>query len=249
MIPDFRRTVHHMKIRLGVAFVITGLILSLGVGVGLWFVGDGFRARTVTGVTSTGSAVLEATADTAVWSLTITARDSDASLAAKRVAAALPKVRSYFTAAGLDTDQFTVGSLNSWSSSDGGQQMTEASLSFSVRSTDVQQIAGLNAKVMDLLAAVPNVNVNTNAPQYYVSTLDAMRPKAQEAAVRDAQARAEVMATALGVTLGKPVVIRSSSITVTPPDTIEGDYGGYDLSTIDKRVRAVVSVTFEVASK
>ena len=131
---------------------------------GLWFVGDGFRTRTLTGVTSTGSAVLDASADTAVWSLTLTARDTTAANAAKRVAGALPKVRDYFVKAGLSEAQFTVGSLNSWSAAENGQQFTEASLSFTVRSKTVEQIAELNAKVMDLLAIAPNVNINTNPP-------------------------------------------------------------------------------------
>lgn len=235
-----------MKNRIGLPLVIGSILLAAGVGIGLWFVGDGFRARSVTGVTSTGSAVLEATADTAVWSLTLTARDNTAASAAKRVATALPKVQAYFTKAGVAEKQFTVGSLNSWSGSDNGQLFTEASLSFTVRSGDVQQIASLNAKVMDLLAVVPDVNINTNPPAYYISTLEALRPKVQEAAVKDAKQRAETMANALSVKLGKPIVIKSSSITVTPPDVIEGDAGGYDLTTIDKRVRAVVSVTFDV---
>lgn len=239
-----------MRNRLGIALVITGLIMSLGVGLGLWFVGDGFRARAITGVTSTGSAVMSATADTAVWSLTITARDADSAKAAKRVAAALPKVRTYFVSAGMTADQFTVGSLNTWTMDDGnGAQRTEASLSFSVRTPDVQKIATLNASVMNLLSVVPDVNVNTNTPQYYLSNLDALRPQVQESAVKDARTRAEVMAAALDVKLGKPLSIRASSITVTAPDVIEGEYGGYDLSTIAKTVRAVVSVTFEVQSK
>lgn len=239
----------NMRNRLGIALIVTGLIMSLGVGLGLWFVGDGFRARAVTGVTATGSAVLAATADTAMWSLTITAREEDATQAVRRVAAALPNVRKYFIAAGMTADQFTVGSLNSWSMDDGATQRTEASLSFSVRTTDVQKIAKLNASVMDLLAVVPNVRVNTNPPQYFLSNLDALRPQVQEAAVKDAAARAEVMADALGVKLGKPLSIRANSITVTAPDVIEGDFGGYDLSTIAKTVRAVVSVTFEVQPK
>jgi len=239
-----------MRTRLGIALVITGLIMSLGVGLGLWFVGDGFKARAVTGVSSTGSAVMSATADTAVWSLTITARDADSAKAAKRVAAALPKVRTYFVTAGMTADQLTVGSLNTWTAEDGnGSQRTEASLSFSVRTNDVQKIATLNAKVMDLLAVVPDVSVNTNTPQYYLSNLDALRPQVQESAVKDARTRAQVMANALDVKLGKPLSIRANSITVTAPDVIEGDYGGYDLSTIAKTVRAVVSVTFEVQSK
>lgn len=235
-----------MKNRIGIPVIVGALLLAAGVGVGLWFVGDGFRTRTLTGVTSTGSAVLEATADTAVWSLTLTARDTTAADAAKRVANALPKVRAYFVEAGLSEAQFTVGSLNSWSASENGQQFTEASLSFTVRSKTVQQIADLNAKVMDLLAIAPNVNINTSPPSYYISTLDELRPQVQEAAVTDAKQRAEVMAKALDVSLGKPIIIRSSSITVTPPDVIEGEAGGYDLSTIEKRVRAVVSVSFEV---
>lgn len=235
-----------MKNRIGIPVIVGALLLSAGVGVGLWFVGDGFRTRTLTGVTSTGSAVLDATADTAVWSLTLTARDTTAAAAAQRVAGALPKVRAYFVKAGLSESQFTVGSLNSWSAAENGQQFTEASLSFTVRSKTVQQIADLNARVMDLLAVVPNVNINTSPPSYYISTLDELRPRVQEAAVKDAKQRAEVMAKALSVTLGKPIIIRSSSITVTPPDVIEGEAGGYDLSTIEKRVRAVVSVSFEV---
>ncbi len=237
-----------MRIRLGFAFIVTGLVISLGVAVGLWFVGDGFRARAVTGVTSTGSAVLKATADTAIWSITITGHGNDAPGAAKVVAAALPKVQRYFTDAGISPDQFTVGSLNSYTMDKGnGTTGAEASLSFSVRSTDVQKMAGLNAHVMDLLSAVPNVNLSTNQPQYYLSTLAAMRPRAQQAAVEDAKARADAMAKALGVRLGNPVAISTSSITVTAPDVIEGDAGGYDLSTIPKTVRAVVSVTFEIA--
>jgi hypothetical protein len=102
---------------------------------------------------------------------------------------------------------------------------------------------------MDLLSVVPDVNMNTNTPQYYLSNLDALRPQVQESAVKDARTRAEVMAAALDVKLGKPLSIRASSITVTAPDVIEGEYGGYDLSTIAKTVRAVVSVTFEVQSK
>ena len=239
-----------MKNRLGIALIATGLIMSVGVGLGLWFVGDGFRARAVTGVSSTGSAVLAATADTAVWSISITARDVDSARAAQRVAASLPKVRKYFVSAGMTADQFTVGSLNTYTVDTGnGAQQTEASLSFSVRTSDVQKIAGLNAKVMDLLAVIPDVNVTTNQPQYFLSNLDALRPKVQEAAVKDAAARAQTMADALGVRLGKPLSIRANSITVTAPDVIEGDFGGYDLSTIAKTVRAVVSVTFEVLAK
>jgi uncharacterized protein YggE len=239
-----------MRTRLGIALIVTGLIMSLGVGVGLWFVGDGFKARAVTGVTSTGSAVISATADTAVWSLTLTAREADSALAAKLVATALPKVRKYFVNAGMTADQLTVGSLNTYTMDNGnGGQVTEASVNFSVRSADVQKIATLNAQVMDLLAVAPGVNVNTNAPQYYLSNLDALRPQVQKLAVTDARARADVMAAALGVTLGKPLAIDANSISVTAPDVIEGDYGGYDLSTIAKKVRAVVSVKFEVQSK
>ena len=235
-----------MRNRIGIALIVTGLVMSLGIGLGLWFVGDGFRARTVTGVTSTGSAVIAATADSASWSLTIGARDADPSVAAKRVASALPKVRAYFTQAGLRADQITVGSLNTYTSNDGGVQQTDASLSLTLRSSDVQQIASLNTKVMDLLAAVPGVSLNTNQPQYTLSKLETLRPQVQEAAVRDAKQRAAIMASALGVKLGHATSVQAGSITVTAPDVIEGDYGGYDLTTIDKRVRAVVTVTFAV---
>jgi len=235
--------------KLGIALIVTGLIMSLGVGLGLWFVGDGFRARAVTGVTSTGSAVRPATADVAVWSISIAARDAAPTKAAVKVAAALPKVRQYFLDAGVTAEQITVGSLSTYTTEDGSGQRTEASLSLRVRSSDVQKIAELNAEVTGLLAAVPGVSISTGSPEYFVSNLDSIRPWVQQAAALDAELRAKVMAEALGVTLGRPLSIRASSITVTAPDVIEGDYGGYDLSTIAKTVRAVVSVTFEVQAK
>lgn len=230
-----------------IPLVLGAGIVAVATGIGLWHVGDGFAARTDQGVTSTGSAVITATADTGIWSVTIVASDASMTKAAARVVRALPALRSYFIDAGIEREQITVGSLGTYTtSSESGNPRAEANLSITVRSKTPQLIADLNGRVTELISLATDVNINTNPPSYFLSDLERLRPQVQELAVKDARNRAQVMAAALDVELGSPTAIRSGSITVTPPDSIEGEYGGYDLSTIEKHVRAVVSVTFDV---
>ena len=55
--------------RKAVTIIISAIILSLALGVGLTKVGTGFATRAGNGITVTGSAKTTATADNAVWTL------------------------------------------------------------------------------------------------------------------------------------------------------------------------------------
>lgn len=230
----------------GFSIFLSAAVLAAGFGTGLWFVGDAIDNRDAKGVTVLGSASISATADTALWTLYLSESAPKVSDSVENLVTELGALRKYLLDGGVTEDQITVSGLstNQDYGQDGPINSYTASLNVRIRSTDVQLIAKLNREIDKLLAT--GVSLNTTSPDYYVSNLATLRPQAQEAAVKDAKTRALAMVSALDGEIGDPISITSGSVTVTPPDTIEGEYGGYDLTTIEKSIRAVVTVTFEV---
>lgn len=237
-----------MKERLGLSVFAAGLVLAVGLGAGLWTVGDALNTRNAGGVNSTGSATIDATADTAVWTIYMNKQDQSVKTAVSGVLTNLDKLKAYLTNGGVSADDITVGGMttNAVYGNNGPTGLFEANVNVRVRSKDPELIAKLNTNINQLLASTSDITLNTQAPEYYVSKLAELRPKVQELAVQDAQKRAKVMVEAIGGELGDPLKISSGAIQVLPQDTVEGDYGAYDLSTIKKTIRAVVNVTFEV---
>ena len=231
-----------------VPVVAAALVLSLGVGLGLYSVGSALEGRNATGITATGSATIDATADSAAWGLTLNKQAPTVTKAVDTVLGSLNRLRNVLAKQGITADQLTIGgvSTNPVYGNNGPTGDFEANAFVRIRSKNVQQIADLNANVGPLLQQLTDVTVNTQAPEYYVSKLADLRPEVQKAAVRDAEKRASVMVEAIGGTLGSPLSIKAGSVTVTAPDAVEVEYAGYDLSTIKKSIRAVVTVTFNV---
>lgn len=228
--------------------VAAGLVLALGVGFGLYTIGSALAARNATGISATGSASISATADSAAWGMTLNKQAPSTTKAVDTVLGGLATLKGILAKSGIATSQLTIGgvSTNPVYGNNGPTGNFEANVFIRIRSKDVQQIADLNANVGGILQQLTDVTVNTQAPEYYVSNLDELRPKVQKEAVRDAEARAKVMVDAIGGTLGTPLSMKAGSVTVTAPDAVEVEYAGYDLSTIEKSIRAVVTVTWNV---
>lgn len=228
--------------------VLAALILAAGLVAGMWILSQGVSARSLEGITVSGSAVLPAVADTAEWTLSTTARAATTGQAAAQVSANLSVLHDYLRQGGVAETAITDSGLTTSPvyGNDGPTGEVEASASLRVRSNDVATIARLNAGIGDLLVRSGDLALSNGGPQYSVSTLDQLRPQVQRAAVEDARMRAEVMVNAVGGRLGSPQALSTGSVQVTARDSVEGDYGSYDLGTIEKSVRAVVSVTFAV---
>ena len=71
--------------RKAVTIIISAVILSLAVGGGLMKVGSGFASRSSDGITVTGSAKTTATADNAVWTLSVSLSSPTVAMAVKKV--------------------------------------------------------------------------------------------------------------------------------------------------------------------
>jgi len=124
----------------------------------------------------------------------------------------------------------------------------ELSRSFEVTSTDVALIGRIATEASRLISE--GVPINSMPPQYFYNDLNSVKVRLIGAATKDSQLRAEQFAANSGVTVGP---LRSASqgvFQITAPNSTEtADYGSYDTSTVEKLVKAVVTVEYAVARK
>jgi hypothetical protein len=237
--------------RKAVTIIISAIILSLALGIGLMKVGSGFASRSSDGITVTGSAKTSATADNAVWTLTVSLSSPSVGTAVKKVDGDVASLSTYLTNGGIPADALTLGAVSAYANeeyvngnSTGRILSYRASRDVTVRTKDVALVSKLSQGIGSLLET--GINVNNYGPQYYISNLPELRPALMSDAMKDAKVRAEALTKAVGSSLGSLVNVKAGPIQITTPDsTMTADYGAYDTSTIEKTVTATVSVTFK----
>lgn len=237
--------------RKAVTIIVSAVIMAVALGGGLMKVGSGFAARTTDGITVTGSAKVSATADNVVWTLSVQENSPKVANAVTRVGSSVLALTSYLTNGGVPSDAIQLGAVSTYSNADykngnptGRILSYNANRDVTVRSKDIHLIAKLSQGIGVLLQT--GVNVNNYGPQYYISTLPALRPQLLQDAMKDAQVRAVALTKAVGGTIGGVLSVRSGPFQVTTPDSnTNTDAGAYDTTTIAKTVTATVSVTFK----
>ncbi len=237
--------------RKAVTIIISAVIVSLALGIGLMKVGTGFASRSSDGITVTGSAKTTAVADNAVWTLSVNLSSATVSAAIKKVDSDVAALSKYLNAGGIPTDALTLGAVSTYANEEyvngnatGRILSYRANRDVTVRTKDVQLVSKLSQGIGSLLET--GINVNNYGPQYYSSNLPQLRPALMSDAMKDAKVRAQALTKAVGSNLGALVNVKAGPIQITTPDsTMTADYGAYDTTTIDKTVTATVSVTFK----
>jgi hypothetical protein len=237
--------------RKAIAIIASALILALALAFGLMKVGSGFATRADNGIIVTGSARTQATADNAVWTLSVSLSRTKVADAVTKVGTDVDAVTKYLSDGGIPTDALTLGPVSTYANeeylngnSTGRILSYRASRDITVRTKDVQLVSKLSQSIGLILET--GVSVNNYGPQYYISTLQALRPQLLEEAMKDAKVRAIAITKAVGGSVGSVVSVKSGVFQVTTPDsTMTADYGAYDTSTIEKTVTSTVSVTFK----
>ena len=231
--------------------LIAAVIISLAMGLGLAKVGSGFATRSSDGIVVTGSAKVEATADNAVWTLSIQNTGKTPTSAVLGIGSGIDALQKYLVDGGVASDQLTLGPVNSYPTEEyingnptGRILNYRANRDLTVRTNDVQLVSKLSQNIGAVLQQ--GVNVSNYGPQYYVSTLSKIRPDLLNKATQDAKSRAEAMTKAVGGKVGTITSVKAGPIQVTTPDsTMTSDMGMYDTTTIKKTVTATVTVTFK----
>ena len=236
--------------RKAVTIIIASVIVALALGVGLTKVGTGFATRAGNGITVTGSAKTTATADNAVWTLSVNLSSPTVGAAVKKVDSDVAALSGYLTKGGISVEALTLGAVSTYANEEyvngnatGRILSYRATRDVTVRTKDVELVSKLSQGIGTLLET--GINVNNYGPQYYISNLPELRPQLMSDAMKDAKVRAVSLTKAVGGSLGSLVNVKAGPIQITTPDsTMTADYGAYDTSTIEKTVTATVSVTF-----
>lgn len=188
-----------------------------------------------------------------VWRGQLKANDTTRAGAYQKLIADQQKVKAFLGDMDIKPEQLNLGNVNVSEIYKRTYQGTDMSTivgyrlsqELSVTLDSVATISILNTRISELLTS--NVDIEGYSPQYLYTKLDSLKVDALGKAIENAKQRAQSMAKATGSSVGS---LRSASMGVfqiTPPDSTDvSDYGMNDTSTINKKITAVVNVTFQL---
>lgn len=239
------------RIPRGTPLVVSSLLVSVALVVGLVAVGRGVSVRgSATGLTVTGEAGTNVAADRAVWSLTAQETAPTARQAVTMVAHDVNALSAYLRAGGVDTSTLVLSGVSTSpnlqyvNGNPTGRILNyQASRSVTLTSKDVRLVQRLGQDIGTVLET--GANISSSGPQYFVSNLGALRPTLIAAAMRNARARAVALTSATGGSVGSVRSARSGPFQVNAAGSVAVSSGGvYDTTTIEKTVSTTVTVVF-----
>jgi hypothetical protein len=237
----------------GVALIVSSLLVAVALVVGLVVLGHAISARSSdTGITITGEASTTVSSNQVIWTLTAQEIAPTAQEAVSMVAADVKSLSAYIKTGGIDVSKLVLSGV---STSNNEQYINgnptgkilnyQASRNITVNSDNVYLIQRLSQNLGQVLET--GANIDSSGPQYYVSTLQKLRPRLIAAAVRDAKSRAIALTSATGGSVGSVRSARSGPFQVNAVGSVEVSSGGvYDTTTIRKTVSTTVTVVFNL---
>ena len=239
-------------------FLLLGLSLAGGLVIAAAVVGSSLERIKLAGdkITVKGYAEEKVVSDAGTWRATVTVRAADLQSGYRKLEADTTRVLTMLKDVAGESTAVSTSPINArpqFEIGPGGMQTGriagyELDRNFEMSSGDVALIGKVAAQASSLISE--GENINSWPPQYFSGDLNAVKVRLIGAATRDAQQRAEQFASGSGVTVG---ALRSASqgvFQITRPNSTEtADYGSYDTSTVEKVVKADVTVEYAVARK
>jgi uncharacterized protein len=186
--------------------------------------------------------ILKMTVGVAIQADTVLAAQTD-------VTGAIAAIEAKLKEAGIDakdyrTVQYTVEPVMDFDGTKGGQGKLSG-----FRVTNMLEITFRDtARVAEILDSLVKAGANTiYGTSFAVSNPDALSQQAYEAAIKDAQARAEKIASLSGMTLGKIVSVSEATSGVYPLDVKQGMGGGGGFVPGQQTINTSLVVTYEAA--
>lgn len=236
-------------------YIYFAVILSLGLIIASLIIGNTWRkvSRGNVTITVTGSAQKEIRADLAEWHGNFTASSITLPEAYSKLQANNLKVKSYLVSKGFTADKLKFSSINTqtlYVLNDKGTSTNQISgyklsQEVSIESNDIDKIDLLSREVTELI--IQGVEINSVAPSYFYTKLSDLKIEMIGLASKDAKTRAEQIASSTGNKIGE---VRSSKMGViqvnAKNNTDVSDYGVNDVSSLDKTITAVVTMSFSI---
>ncbi len=204
-------------------------------------------------VTVTGSARKRIKSDLVIWRAAVSYQAPQLSDAYKSLSDNIPRIKQYLISKGVAENQITVSSISSTTltgkDSEGNDtgQITGYSLrqELEVRSNDVDKIAKIAREATELINQ--GILLESMSPEYVYTKLGDLKIEMLGEAAKDAQVRAQQIASSTGSSIGSVRSARMGVMQITAADSSEvSDSGMNDTSSMEKDITAVVNVSFAV---
>lgn len=236
-------------------FIYFGVILSIGLIIAALIIGGTWRkvSRGSVTITVTGSASKEIRSDLAIWHASFSVDASTLTDAYSKLQSSSGKVKTYLTSKGFAADKLKFSSISTttqYAHNDKGvatNQVTGYKLSqdVSLESNEVDKIDQLSREATELINQ--GIEINSFPPEFIYTKLGELKIEMIGLASKDAKVRAEQIANSTGNKIGE---VRSSKMGVIQVNaknsTDVSDYGINDVSSLDKTITAVVSMSFSI---
>jgi hypothetical protein len=232
--------------------LLAGLFLAAGlVGAAIVFTGTWMRISDAQSINVTGSARKNVRADLVVWRGTFSTEAATLLEAQRSLKADLAKVEAFMR--GKDLTNFVVSAiaiqeLYARASGDGAAQQTvgyRLSQTVEIRSEQVDRLHTLAGETTALVEA--GVAFVPSAPEYIYTKAGEAKIEMLAEATKDAQARAEQIATQGGRHIAGLRSARMGVFQITPLYSTETSWAGVnDTSSLDKTITATVTASFSM---
>jgi hypothetical protein len=235
--------------------IFLGTILSIGLIIAALIIGGTWRkvSRGSVTITVTGSASKEIHSDLAVWDGNFTVNATTLTEAYSKLQATNSKVKSYLVSKGFSADKLKFSSINTTTQyvhNDKGTATDQVSgyklsQNVSLESNEVDKVDQLSREATELINQ--GVEINSSPPQFYYTKIGELKIEMIGLASKDAKTRAEQIANSTGNKIGEVRSSKMGVIQITAKNSTDvSDYGVNDVSSLDKTITAVVSMSFSI---
>lgn len=204
-------------------------------------------------VTVKGFAEKPIQSDYAIWTMNLVARSTQISEAYAQMERNLAKVLEYLKSQGVKDEEVSYSAATiqvRYKMNMSGMPTNEIELydmnqSVTVKSPDVHLVGKVSKGVTFLLR--DGVELQSWEPAFHYTKLNDLKIEMLGGAASDAKLRAKAIAEKGGAKLGRLLWAQQGVFQITPIYSSEiSSEGWFDTSSIDKTIRAVVTVKFEL---
>ena len=229
---------------------ILAIILAIGLIIAVTV---GTKTMSQKGIYMTGSAEEIVTSDSATWTIIVNTKKPTLGAAYKAIQSQIPVIKTYLTENGIAEENISVEPASYWTSykrlPNGNMTDDIAAYNYSqnikVKSNDVNKIKNLSTDIQKLTEQ--NIDINSQNPEYQYSKLADLKVKLLEKASQDAKQRANSTLKVNGNKTGRILSVKTGVFQITSPESTNvSDMGIIDANSIEKKVTAVVNVTYEI---
>jgi len=210
--------------------------------------------RTASTIKVKGTASIDVDADQGAWQATLTARGATLPEAYGKLTSSLQRLQKFIADSGFKPEEVTPNAVETqmvYAKDLKGNQLSRVesyvlTQAVWVSSPKVQEVKKLSEQATELIKE--GIEIRSGGPQFMLSKPDAAKANLLAEATRNAFERANTLAKGSGATVGALQSASQGLIQILPRGMVDNsEYPrDYDITTIAKTMRAVVSLEYAV---